>query len=495
MKVRYEMRTLLKKALLILLAVLMCLSTVACGTSTDDPSAETTGSTDSSAETEAETGYQLDLPADLNYNGEEIAIHCEKNSVDVIGDLNADVVSAAVYARNVNVETRLGVKIVTIEEEADNQMAEARRLITSGEDVIDILAGYQFYALPHAYDGLYNNLSEEVYLDWSKPWWADSYMDTIQWDENRYVLVGDISLQMLQNMSAFFVNKRLFEDAFGKIDNLYNTVFDGKWTYDVMNKYVADIYQDLNNNGKTDEGDVVGMRTHTATPTDHFAYSAGLTLSIREDDGSIILPEEQSRNVAVAEAMYHLFYENNGCYVSSTGDLNEYREHCMYSFTDGNTLFAPFLMTAADSFRDMVDPYAIITFPKLDALQDDYQTLVHDSTTVFAVPITVKDPEMQSAVLEALCYESYKLVTPEYFDVVLKSRYASDPSSARAIDMIRANIRTDFIYANNYIFGEANLGTIMRTLMGSKSSSYMSTYKRASSMVKRRLNKLNAGEH
>lgn len=485
----------LKKTLLVLLASLMCLSTVACGTNTEDPSSETTGASETAAVTEAETEVQLGLPSNLNYNGEEIAIHCEKNSVDVIGELGSDVVSAAVYARNVNVETRLNVTLVTIEEEADNQMAEARRLITSGEDVIDILAGYQFYALPHAYENLYLNLSEEIYLDWSKPWWADSYMDTIQWDENRYVLVGDISLQMLQNMSAFFVNKRLFEDAFGSINGLYNTVFDGKWTYEVMNKYVADIYQDLNNNGKTDEGDVVGMRTHTATPTDHFAYTAGLTLSIREDDGSIVLPEEQSRNVAIAEAMYHLFYENSGCFVSSSGDLNEYRKHCMYSFSDGDTLFAPFLMTAADSFRDMTDPYAIITFPKLDELQENYQTLVHDSTTVFAVPITVKDSEMHGAVLEALCYESYKQVTPAYFDVVLKSRYASDPSSARAIDMIRANIRTDFIYANNYIFGTANLGTIMRTLMNGKNSNYMSTYKKASSMVARQLKKLNAGQH
>ncbi len=487
------MRTLCKKALLVLLAALMCLGTVACADSTDDPSSETSGTSDTVAETEATTEAQLGLPK-LNYDGEEFNIHCEKGSVDVIGELDADVVSAATYERNSNVETLLNIKIVTIEEEADNQMAEARRLITSGEDVIDILAGYQFYALPHAYEGLYNNLNEEIYLDWSKPWWADSYMDTIQWDENRYVLVGDISLQMLQNMSAFFVNKRLFEDAFGSIDNLYETVFNGNWTYEVMNTYVHDIYQDLNNNGKTDEGDVVGMRTHTATPTDHFAYSAGLSLSARESDGSIVLLEEQSRNVAIAEAMYHLFYENSGCYVSSTGDLNEYREHCMYSFTDGNTLFAPFLMTAADSFRDMVDPYAIITFPKLDTLQKDYQTLVHDSTTVFAVPITVKDPEKHSAVLEAMCYESYKKVTPAYFDVVLKSRYASDPSSARAIDMIRANIRTDFIYANNYIFGTANLGTIMRTLMGSKSSSYMSTYKKSAQMVQRKLNQLNIGD-
>ena len=37
---------------------------------------------------------------------------------------------------------------------------------------------------------------------------------------------------------------------------------------------------------------------------------------------------------------------------------------------------------------------------------------------------------------------------------------------------------TEFVYANNYVFGTSTIGTIARTLLGSASKNYMSTYEK-----------------
>ncbi len=499
-----------------LLAAIMCVSTVACASTNDSstPTEETTGSTklesdsstvddvapdDTQAETKDETTAETSaLPSDqlpsLNFGGEKFNIFCTKNSPDLVGDMDGSVVEAAIHERNLAVESRLGVKLVMMEEDAADSMAVLQTLILSNDDTVDIVSGMQYQAIQQAYNNLYANMAETPYLDWKQPWWADDYMNTIQWNEKRYILVGDISLSLLKSMSAFFVNKTLYEDSFGSLDSLYATVFDGKWTWDMMNKCVSDIFVDNNGNGFADDGDILGLRTYHESPTDHMAYTAGMALSTRDEVGNIVLLEDQTRNIEIAEKIYRLMYENQGCYLNM--DISVFNDHVINSFTDGRTLFCAYLMVAAESFSNMKDSYAIIPYPKLNESQDNYQTLMHDIATVFAVPKTVpvEDRDRHGAVLEAMCSESYRKVTPVYYDLVLKSRYSQDPSSARAVDMIRANIRTDFIYANNYIFSGTPLGTINRTLIAGKNTGYSSLYRKYSIRIERELDKINNGE-
>ena len=135
----------------------------------------------------------------------------------------------------------------------------------------------------------------------------------------------------------------------------------------------------------------------------------------------------------------------------------------------------------------MKDSYGMIPFPKLDESQANYMALVHDSTTLYCIPVTVQNIEMPCAVLEAMCAENYRTVTPAYYEVALKVKYTQDDISSQIIDMIHDNVRTDFVYANNYCFtSSTKLGTIERTLMGmgkTASKNYMSEYDSIKSAV------------
>ena len=459
----------MKRLTLLILALSLILTS--CG-GTSSPENET--SADTTQDEMTDTKYADSLP-ELNLNGRTVTFHCSDSAPDLLADDTGDVVDSAIHARNIAIQERLNVKFdyITVDD-LGTQMTEAKKLLAAGDDSMDILAGVQFMMMPLALEGYLADLSDAEYLDYDKPWWADSYMSESQWDSSRYALMGDISLSMLREMSCIFVNKRIFSDAFGSIDDFYSDILDGKWTFEVMNRYVKDVWQDLNSDGKADDGDIIGMRSIPGSPTEHFAFSAGMKFTERSADGTPSLIKDQTRNVQVAEEIYKLFFDNPGSYVDMSRSLDD---QVVNPFLNGQLLFCPIRTQTADSLRTMTDPYGIIPFPKLDESQESYKALVHDIATMFAIPaLKGSDPEL-CAVLEAMCAENYRSVTPSYYEVALKVKYTQDDASVKLLDMIHDNVTTDFMYVNNYCFGNSgSLGTIMRTLTRAKSSNYMSTY-------------------
>ena len=51
--------------------------------------------------------------------------------------------------------------------------------------------------------------------------------------------------------------------------------------------------------------------------------------------------------------------------------------------------------------------------------------------------------------MEALCSESYRYVTPAYYETALKVKYTRDDETSRMLDMIRDSVKFDFAYIYN----------------------------------------------
>ncbi len=489
----------------LLLALLTASGFVSCGTEGGSTSSDdTTASGNTGAETTAPVEQIArentpdTLPA-LDFGGKSVRIAYRGDEttrvVECEGEETGDVVSDAIFARNRSVEERLNVKLEWIPGDADHEkfMANIRTVLLAGDDAYDIIDAIQWRVVPQANEGMYYDLSDAPYLDFDQPWWSNDYMDAVSVSPDvRYLLSGDISVWQTRHMSCMYFNKKIFESNFGDPNALYDTVLDGKWTYDLLNKYVEDVYQDLNNNSTVDDGDIIGIGSTPVSQTDHFTYTAGLKLTSRDKNGNPALLADQSRNVKIIETLYHLYYENPGTLIMPNAAAMD--NELVKLFTDGMMLFYPNRFYHTDFFRDMTDPYGMIPFPKLDESQEKYLALVHDSTTLWGIPITCQSIDMQCAVLEAMCAENYRTVTPAYYEVALKVKYTQDDASVRIIDMIHENVTTDFLYANNYsLTKDAQIGTIGRKLMGANgaaSTDYMSTYDAAKAAVEADIKKL-----
>ena len=167
----------LTRTLAALLALLMLVSSfAACGETTDDP-ANIQGTT-APTETEPETELTDWLPDDLRYDGTEITIISRYREGWTSGEIAvkeiiSEPVNDAVFERNKATEERLGVEIVSIEENNNDPGVVVNKVATAvkaGTDEYDIMAAACYTAVNESLNGTFADLRKTEYLDFEKPW-------------------------------------------------------------------------------------------------------------------------------------------------------------------------------------------------------------------------------------------------------------------------------------------------------------------------------------
>ncbi len=486
---------------LMLVLSMMIVPLAACSGDSDDKPKETTAAKDTTAETTADpnaiTTYLEPMDeelVELDYGGEQIHILSRKDK-DYAGDelwveeLTNDPVNDAIYNRNLAVAELLGVEFIETRAGATNDLQQkVDIMVNSGDTTYDIVAGSVAYGTPMINDGLMYNLYDngiDTYLDATKPWWAQFWIEEAEMGDRLYCITGAPALSLTRLMFVIYYNKDLAEDH--GIDDLYDVVNEGKWTIDYLSELANGIYRDLNGNDLRDEEDEYGIGIDNYVNTDIFWSSFDMKFLQKKADGWYELATGSKEKISIAfDKVWELIYENTGSYW--LGGYDEEREEDFDElFANGTLLFAPLELKYAETedFRNMQAEYGILPTPKYDEKQDTYYTYPHDQYTVFMVPITVRDPEMSGAVLEAMAYESYKTLQPMYYDIVLKGRYANDPESRAMLDMITTNVTVDaaWIYGRQLGLPAAS---VFRTLMGKESKSFAAEY----SKHERTLNKV-----
>ena len=112
-------------------------------------------------------------------------------------------------------------------------------------------------------------------------------------------------------------------------------------------------------------------------------------------------------------------------------------------FLAGNALFYDVALGDVFELRraNEVD-IGLVPYPKYDVTQPDYLSRVENSA-VTAIPITARDPDRTSVIVEALAVESYNYVLPAFYEITLMSRYSRDSESAFMLDIAFAGRRFD----------------------------------------------------
>ena len=156
-------------------------------------------------------------------------------------------------------------------------------------------------------------------------------------------------------------------------------------------------------------------------------------------------------------------------------------------FANGTLAFSPMRFYAAfKALRDMKDTYSILPFPKWDTAQENYYTNADDKFQVFSIPKTASDTEFVGMIFEALSAESYRSVYPAYYDVALKGKYSSDPSTAEMIDLIMSGRKFEV----SFQFGEkhfARLPYLFRDLLLSPNQKLASKWAAVEKSINKKL--------
>lgn len=497
-----------------MLALLMlCLAAVSCADSGDEdmggavetttPAAalpvETTPADAGEETTSDQYQVQDELPADLKFDGETIYILSRDNdgSRDEISveDYSGEPINDAIYERNVEIESRLGISI-------DNTMLtggayvvtnEIRTLVQSATEVYDMFANSCYSTIMYTAEGLFHDLTDVEYLDLSQPYWSQGFNQVASFENNQYLCAGALGLTLYRYMFVTMFNKDML--AARGIDNLYGVVNDGKWTLDYQAELASQMYSDANGDGAKDTGDVYGFISGPVAYVDPYWSSCKLPILQKDGDNRYQLALDVERIAGAVDKIINLYHECGGSYIYASVSDAEDQLNLASHFGDSRSATATLRLLSVETreLRDMTDKYGIVPIPKMDEAQDGYQTFVHDQFTALGIPLTVKDDRLPfvGAYMEYACGASYRTVIPAYYEVALKDKYLNDTESAEMLDMIY-----DSIYIDGGVLYTKSLASVhqqLRNIIKSKSNTTANVFKALSRSLDRQLDTLMEG--
>ncbi len=401
--------------------------------STDAP--DTASSAGTTAAEKADP-YADELPA-LDFEGEEF--HFYTRHMDsfhgefLVEEETGDVLNDAIYNRNLKVEERL--KVTLAETTENGNTTAARTAVLAGEDTYDVITTRCVYAYNYAEEGLVIPVEDIPHIDLSKGYWDEKLTEEMTVLGHRYFTVGDFNLTSFDFTHMLIFNKKLAAD-YG-VGDLYQTVTDGKWTFDAFNEAVSDVTRDLNGDGKMDANDGYGFLSSAKQVPPCFWISAGLTSVQKDaDDKPVFNMPSDEKFFTVMERIYNITWDNSAWMVSTSG--NNVDPAFITQFQANLALFMDMTCFYIDQFRAMDADFGIIPFPKWNEAQDMYYSRI-EGCDLTCIPFTNKDPEMTGAVLEAMASETRAAVIPAYYDVTLRTKITRDEESEAMLDLIFSN--------------------------------------------------------
>ncbi len=445
----------------LLLALLMLLPVVvACKKNTpdtEDSGSESVSETVSETETDPYGQVVLDknIPDELDFGGETVNFlvrKAENYKREWYTEEITDTLSQEIYKRNGAVQTELGVQLKFITEDGgkDNETFNTKILNAgkSGLGEIDIVSNYAAYSanpnLTPYYLNLYSN--QMTYLDLSRPYWNQEYVDAGRSFGRLFFVVGDLNLSVYDRMIVTFFNKKLVEEygaSYG-IPDLYATAIAGDWDYEMFYNIIKNVPMD--NGTYEDKSDDIYMVSSAKASEALFAFAGAFNLSFTKtnDDGTheFVVDSEQQKLVLAFEKASDFLTAAGANMPIGAGDS-------FRSFVNNNSIFLIDIIyrdaETNSQLQNMTNGFGVIPCPKYDSeTQDRYYSAVQDAhNTVSVMYIGRQNYDMISAVLELLNSKSYSDVRPYYIEKVVKSKNL-DQRSAECISLILDGASFDF---------------------------------------------------
>jgi hypothetical protein len=349
----------------------------------------------------------------------------------------------AIYKRNKIVEDLYNIKIDCVPVTYPNREDFARiatKAIMSGEDVFDaaFLVGMSVPAILGK-KNMAHNLKTIPSIDLTASWWDQNSAKDLSIGNSLTMVIGDVNLYSSFAPVVIYGNKQLMKTY--SINNLYQLVKEGKWTWDVLHDVAKQTSKDLDGNGRIDKKDPGGFSTEWG----HMSVAimcAGEKMTPKNNQDIPVLEPNKDRISALVEKILPVFTDSGTTIFGDdlTGYNNPYFEFLTPKFRDGEIMFLVQQLHVSFELRGMDADYAILPFPKLDENQKNYGSYITSAFATYTmIPITCEDTERTGNILQAMGYYSKQYVTPAFYDVTVTNKLVRDDESIDMLDIILQN--------------------------------------------------------
>ena len=447
-----------KRLLALVLTVLMLLPAIVACASDDagkpadsNPPADGSQAPASTAPAVTEPEYKPELP-EVRYDGEQLVIVHRSPEETYYAeiyiqaeDLNGDILNDAVYKRNLAIEEKYGVDIVSVIEA--NPHSAVSLSAQSQSDEYDIALPKMKSINSLITSGYLYNFHNLDYVDFTKPYWDNNFNEDITLYGKLYAMVSDISLMTLIGTRGIIFNRDLAKE--NNLEDPYALVKNNQWTLDKMIEMSLAVSADLDGNQTFDDLDQYGMLTESS----NFRYmviASGVDLFTIDADGNPVVGFMGEKTISVIEKLRSIYndethaiaYESLKNTAGAAALDGAYWSYGRKIFSNGQILFVQNGASTLNQIAsfEMSEEYGILPNPKYDSAQERYYHAPDEETTVLVIPSANSDYDRLGILLEDMAYYSSQTILPSYYETVIKIRRAPVPEVAEMLEIIKNNM-------------------------------------------------------
>lgn len=493
---RTLMKNVLRNGLSLALALLMLLPMVAsCGKEKPQEDLSGTSKGEGSAEP-GSAGEEIENLPEANYDGRDIRIlmrdydyyyHDMEVEDDLMNSHTANNVDEQVFYRNRAVEKRFGVTLRIDRQTGYANTLDAGKTRTAlAEGSYDLIADHGRSLFTYVLEGSFKNWYDLRWVDLSKSWWSQGMVSNFSIGDNLWCMTGDLSYQGIGATVVMIMNNKVSRDLV--LNDPYEAVEDGSWTFEAFRE-MAEMAKSASMEGEPNpaNGDRMGYMTSQWRGPMTALYSTG-QLTVRQgDDGQLQIAVNSPTTITLFDDYFDLLSQEY-CKLYM-GDFNQ----TIYkSFASGNVLFMDIrLYDISMIIQNGLLDYSILPWPKYQEDVDEYFAWVDAVANVFAVPNGKSDSDYEciSVILEALSAEGHRRVIPAFYEDTVRKKYAQDPDSYRALELIRAGRVFDI---GSFMMTDlGDLSNIGFAIAGTKNRNYSTWWSNNKDALQGKIEKVN----
>jgi len=251
-------------------------------------------------------------------------------------------------------------------------------------------------------------------------------------------------------LNICYFNKDIAQDY--KLENLYDAVKDGKFTYDYYETESSKIAKDLDGDGQMTALDQYGVASQNGTTAGLMMYySSGEKLIKKDNDDIPYISVGNERSHDVFNRIQELLSHKEHYFQGVTQEMKD-------MFYGERSLFFLASMSNCEAMRIYEFNFGLLPLPKFDEKQEEYYCYLNaHNPSGTTIPVTA-NAEESAMILQALAYYSQEEVIPTFYDICLTNKYLRDNESSEMLDIIYGSWNSDI--ADIYKFGNLT-GKIM----------------------------------
>lgn len=406
-------------------------------------------------------------------------------------------VSDALYARKTYINEAYGIDLnVNLSSTAKNDLNVA---LQAGEYLCDasFLSARDSFAA--SLNGYFTDLNSLDAFNLENSYWDQRIQKEYLIGDKLFFLEGDHTIVDELRTYVCIYNDNLYRDYgyYDKYGTPYEMVSSGTWTYDRLMTMTADMYRDLNDNGKRDEQDFYGMVSEL-TAGYYFFLGAGIK-PIENENGTL--------NLSIAddgayERLYNVLEDtmqmtiDTDILMAQLLDVSDVWGAASAIFEQDHAIFRSTSLSAVTRLVNMSGNYGILPIPKYTEAQDGYYCWVSGNNHFpLAIPTTVPDVNKSAAIAELLCYHSRygsDSLYDAFFEVMKISKICRQSEDIAMLDLVFGSKTFDLDYSAQIIGIESSTYSLAKSgTLAALNSTIKSLRRYAETNLSRFLSKIN----